>query len=89
MIMEQRAIFSTSIAKRIPTQLRGPIPNPMKAYGLRLALFSGLHLKNESKFIYVDDSCNSFLVAVKTFQDQIFQDQGSILPYDVERKLEQ
>ena len=41
---EHRANLISSKAKRMPTQLRGPIPKVMKAYGLRLALFSGAHL---------------------------------------------
>ena len=42
--MEQRAIFSSSMANRIPTQFLGPIPNGIKAFGLGLIGLSAFHL---------------------------------------------
>ena len=80
------AILISSMAKRIPTQLRGPIPNPMKAYGFRLALFSGLHLKK--KLICFDDSCLLLYAVMQTFQDRISQDRDNILPCDEEQRPE-
>ena len=39
-----RASFSSSMANRMPMQLRGPNPNGMYAYGFRLCLFSTAQL---------------------------------------------
>ena len=44
LIILQRAIFNSSIANRIPTQLRGPIPKGTKAYWFGLMSLSGSHL---------------------------------------------
>jgi hypothetical protein len=43
--IEQRAIFNSSMANLMPTQLRGPNPNGRKAYGFSLCLFSGAQLQ--------------------------------------------
>lgn len=53
------ANLSSSMAKRIPMQLRGPAPNAMKLYGLRLTLFSGFHLE-----IRVQTFCHYFYGAI-------------------------
>lgn len=89
-----RAIFISSWASLIPTQLRGPAPKGMYTNGWRLALASGVNLgkRVQSNHEVHRLSYNNFLLyhwaVFPTSQGWTGQDRASVLGHDGGNRLE-